>query len=86
MSTDGFGDSSNGAVSNLATFENMLYAGTSNSGGAQIWRSSNGTNWDLGDGVGDPGNFMVSSLLAFGDDLYAVASNPTTGLEELAPL
>jgi hypothetical protein len=49
------------------------------------WR---GTNWDtyLGDGIGDPGNSMVSCLLAFGDDLYAAASNPTTGLEEFAPL
>ena len=43
---NGFGDKANSGVLALSTFAGQLYAGTSNDTGAQIWRSSDGSNWN----------------------------------------
>jgi hypothetical protein len=52
-------------------------------GRAQIWRTSDGTNWEkvVGDGFGDNHNVGVRSLKIYNDSIYAVTANLVTGCE-----
>jgi len=75
VTADGFGDSNNTAVSNFAIFENMLYAGTNNDSGAQIWRSDSGSSgsWTkvVTNGLGSPDANQVTGFAVFEGALYA---------------
>jgi len=63
-------------------FNGYLYVSTSNIGGTELWRSSDGVNWNRAndDGFGDAMN-TASDMVEFNGDLYAVTSNSATGFE-----
>jgi hypothetical protein len=67
---------SRGGIASLSQFNNKLYAGTysSNCGGegADIWKSSDGTNWTpfVINGLGDPDACGVISSAEFKGTLY----------------
>ncbi len=73
MNINGFGDLKNGQVSALAAFNTQLYAGTTNSNSAQLWRSSNGTSWSpvMTNGFGNSKIVGFDDLTVFGGQLYA---------------
>jgi hypothetical protein len=65
-----------GAISNMAVFNNRIYVATSNADGVQVWRT-NGTEpaineWTkvVGDGFGDPANKYSLAIGVFKDHLY----------------
>lgn len=65
-----------GAISNMEVFNNRIYVATSNSDGAQVWRT-NGEEPKLNDwtlivdkGFGDPANKYTLSIGVFKDYLY----------------
>ena len=68
----GFGDITNNSIMSMAVFEGRLYAGTYRAGGAQIWKSSDGTSWNgsVLNGFNSL-NTQVTSLTVFGGRLYA---------------
>ena len=80
--TNGFGKPSNVGIDHLTEFNGRLYAGTwnqidtstpPNTMGGEIWRSSDGLNWDavVTQGFGDPTNGEVFRFAVFNDTLYA---------------
>lgn len=73
----GFGDLSNTAIPAAAVFDDMLYVGTHNALGCEIWRSADGTTWEQAhaDGFGNLDNVTVSSMAVFRDHLYAGTAN-----------
>lgn len=90
---DGFGDTTNSEIDALAEFNNNLYAATytwacddenCNSGhtnGPQIWRTSNGSNWQNvtpSAGIGS-GDRYVTGFVVFGGYLYAGLGHGNTG-------
>ena len=84
VTTNGFGNADNTAVSSLAAFKGYLYAGTRNTNnGAQVWRSNSGDpdSWArvATDGFGDPANGRGYGLIVSGDYLYFVITNIETG-------
>lgn len=65
-----------GAISNMAVFNNRIYVATSNSDGAQVWRT-NGEEPELNEwtlivdkGFGDPANKYTLSIGVFKNHLY----------------
>lgn len=64
-----------------------LYAGTGGTTDdgnmANIWRTSNGTEWTkvTADGFGDANNNWVAGIVIFNGDLYAKVVNNVTGVE-----
>jgi tripartite motif-containing protein 71 len=78
VASNGFGDSHNQAAT-LEVFNGRLYAGTFNGSGAnpanggQVWRTSNGTDWEPVNtgGFGQISNWAVSSFAVFENYLYA---------------
>jgi hypothetical protein len=65
-----------GSISNMAVFNNRLYVATSNSDGAQVWRTNGPepklNDWTLivGQGFGDPANVYTLAMGVFKDHLY----------------
>jgi hypothetical protein len=80
--TSGFGVVSNETVFALTPFGGQLYAGTSNGGGAQLWRLGSG-GWTsvVTDGFGNGNNLAIDHLTVFSDTLYAGTVNDTDGGE-----
>ena len=78
---NGFGDRSNGNVQTLEPFAGQLFAGTYNGNGAQIWKTSTGSNWtqSMTPGFGSSHNIGVTDLLAFNNQLYAGVRDDTDG-------
>ena len=83
-------DSNNTAVLAMSVYNGYIYIGTTNTYGAQIWRSQDGLTWervlDFGAGTGfgginDPNNTQISSLQVNGSFIYAGTKNLTTGGE-----
>ncbi len=74
----GFGDPQNQRINTFGEFNGQLYAGTSNPGGAQIWRSSDGVSWTLASTVNSQTvatfGFHILQLTAFEGYLYASTS------------
>jgi hypothetical protein len=65
----GFGvGSANAMAMPMAWYKGKLYAGVSNSSGAQVWRQ-NGTAWEKvrGEGFSSTGDMAVTSMCTFGD-------------------
>lgn len=77
VSEPGFGSSyanKNRAIPDMTVFSGNLYAGTAWGGFAgQIWRSSNGSTWNLvvNNGFGSPNNFGVAPFGTFKGFIYA---------------
>jgi hypothetical protein len=71
----GFGGA-NSAVRSLAVYDGILYAGTSNTEGGQVW-SSGGEGWShvADTGFGDAANVAVTCLTVFKGRLYAATQN-----------
>jgi hypothetical protein len=74
----------NPAILDLVEFKNQLYASTGwDASTGQIWRSSNGTEWQqvVGDGFGNPDNMAITTFTVFSETLYASTGNATGGWE-----
>ncbi|PWB76532.1 MAG: hypothetical protein C3F07_03570 [Anaerolineales bacterium] len=76
--SNGFGEASNRGIVTMEVFNGALYAGTrsrdgsGNATGAEIWRSTNGSDWTrVSDGFGDIKTDTISGLESFNDYLYA---------------
>ena len=86
VNLNGFGDPTN-QLGTLAAFNGYLYAGTYayRGYGAQIWRTSDGINWDpvMDNGFGGHYNIGIDHLVAFQGNLYAGvwSSTPDGGTE-----
>jgi len=90
MTSPGF-DNAYGAdnpiVFDIVTFKDQLYAGTGNwestSSAGQIWRSADGTTWNLvaPNGLGNPNNAGFTTFTSFNGMLYAATLNPSDGAE-----
>lgn len=86
---NGFGTPDNGLILSLARFGGLLYAGTDNGSGGQLWRadgaSAGGWSAVTTDGFGDRNNGGINHLLVYGGQLYAgtwnwnSATNSSTG-------
>ncbi len=65
----------NGSVPDLQAFGTYLYAATSNTSGAELWRT-NGTTWAqvVSGGFGDSKNTGINVLAVFNGSLYAATS------------
>lgn len=84
VSPFGFGSADNAEVTALAEFAGDLYAGTRNTGagGAQLWKSADGTTWTESvttDGFGDADNTSINDLEVDGSFLFAVTTNDVDG-------
>ena len=85
---NGFGVQNNIGINHLVEFDGKLYAAVWNSTpnppytdtGGEIWRSSNGTNWEavMQGGFGDRYNGEVMSLAVFDGYIYATTWSYTT--------
>ncbi|HXQ38088.1 MAG TPA: hypothetical protein VN843_29055, partial [Anaerolineales bacterium] len=90
VTSPGF-DSAYGAdnpiVFDMFAFRGQLYAGTGNwestPSAGQIWRSADGTAWNLvaSDGLGNPNNAGFTTFTSFNGMLYAAALNGIDGTE-----
>jgi len=86
----GFGDVNNVIVSTMAVFGDVLYMGTSNPNGCELW-TYDGTNLtklvgaglagNRGPGFGDANNQGIHSMQVFGDELYLGTDNYGPGCE-----
>lgn len=84
INSNGFGDVNNTMVTALAYYDGYMYAGTSNSvTGAQIWRSSDDTNWQkvVDGGLTRTTINRVQSLIVFDGYLYAGTVASALGAE-----
>jgi hypothetical protein len=69
-----------GAISNMAVFNNRIYVATSNDAGAQVWRTNGDVpkqnDWTLivNNGFGDPANKLTLSIGVFKEYLYVGAT------------
>jgi hypothetical protein len=86
VASQGFGGgSAYFIITSLTTFKGQLYAGVEATAGtgAQVWRSSNGTNWTLvsANGFGDPDNFQTGSSVVYRGQLYVTTRNDVTGTQ-----
>jgi hypothetical protein len=82
---NGFGDAHNVGVLSFAVFDGYLYAGTNSllwtdfsSTGGEVWRSSDGSNWQQvnADGFGVVYNAGIPALASFNGFLYASTTPP----------
>jgi len=80
--SDGFGDPDNG-IATFAVYNDMLYASTSNWAGTEIWRTNNGTQWDLfvDSGRGNFHNSYTSAAVVFDGKLYFGVFNQFEGAQ-----
>lgn len=92
VESDGFGTPNNSHIHSLTIFQSQLYIGTDNEiDGAELFRTSNGTNWtkiigtglegNHGPGFGNKENFEIHAISEFNSYLYAGVYNPTSGAE-----
>jgi hypothetical protein len=90
VNSNGFGDSSNTAVTSLVSFNGMIYAGTRNwDTGAEVWKSSDGLSWTQvvsGGFGGGSATGWVDSLSAYNGRLLAVLRNYNDGAKVMASL
>ncbi|KAA3665064.1 MAG: hypothetical protein DWQ04_02495 [Chloroflexi bacterium] len=85
VSTDGFGNSNNVALTGFGQYKGYLYLGThNNTDGAQIWRSQIGNpgTWTkaLSGGGDNINNHIVTSFLEFEGYFYASFENDDEGI------
>ena len=88
-STPGFGSAANQVVSGLGVYNQALYAGTTNDGGAQLWKKAASgpellaADWTslINPGFGNAKNTGINHLFVYGNRLYASTVNETQGGE-----
>jgi len=76
----GFGNANNKEVHEIVIFKSVVYAGTYNTNGAEVWRSNDGKAWEKivgsglsgtnGPGFGSKGNVDIQTSVIFKDRLY----------------
>lgn len=83
VNSNGFGAAANWGSIRMHVYNGYIYAGTGNNGGAQIYRSSNGTTWDpvTIDGFGDATNIEIHAFATFGAYIYASTLKAAGGAE-----
>jgi uncharacterized repeat protein (TIGR01451 family) len=81
VSTQGFDAGENWWIGSLAVFEGLLYAGTWNPAGAEIWRSPDGLEWSrvVTAGLDSAQNQGAVSAITFDGSLYVGLYNTTSG-------
>ncbi|HSL31507.1 MAG TPA: hypothetical protein VK900_20055 [Anaerolineales bacterium] len=84
VASEGFGGGSTYfVITSLTSFKGQLYATIEGSAGtsAQVWRSSNGTDWTLAaaNGFGDADNFQTGASVVYRGQLYVTTRNDVTG-------
>lgn len=77
--TSGFGNADNESINTLTTWGSQLYAGTTNSNGAQVWRTSDAQTWTQFTTSWNTANVEVLSANPFGDYLYFGTGRETGG-------
>jgi hypothetical protein len=80
----GFGNAANTAAMGMAAYAGMLFAGTQNGGGCEVW-AYDGTAWVqvvgalpsavIGPGFGNPANFAIRPMHAYDSKLFAGTAN-----------
>ena len=87
VNEDGFGNADNGRVIVDAgiVYNNALYIATLNTtSGAEVWRTADGTTWELANTDGfDDVDTIAAELVVFNGNLYAWATNYNTGQQVL---
>lgn len=79
INPNGFGNPDNDSIFSLAGFKGAVYAGTSNSDGAQLWRRENsGWHQVMSGGFGDAHNTAIDTLIGYNGYLYAGTANYIT--------
>jgi NHL repeat-containing protein len=90
VTSPGFGvatPATNSVVFDMIEFNGYLYAGTGwwldDGVPGQIWRSSNGTTWEMvgGGGFGNGNNLGIVNFAVFNNVLYASTFNTTDGFD-----
>jgi hypothetical protein len=86
VASEGFGGgSAYFIITSLTSFKGQLYATVEATAGtgAQVWRSSNGTDWTLvvANGFGDANNFQTGSSVVYRGQLYVTTRNDLTGAQ-----
>jgi streptogramin lyase len=77
---NGFGDRRN-TLSTLVDFNGQIYAGTGHPGGAQIWRTNDGQNWNQLLSPWTMTNTITLGTISFDSFLYFGTLNKSTGGE-----
>lgn len=85
----GFGEAANIGIVSLASLDGVLYLGTTNEQGTQIWMSADGERWKrtvgpnakTPSGFGNANNRSANELRVFKDRLYVGTDNPKDGGE-----
>ena len=86
VASQGFGaGSAHWIITSLTTFKERLYATVESTlgTGAQVWRSSNGTDWTVvvDNGFGDTNNYQTGSSVVYKSQLYVTTFNDVTGAQ-----
>ena len=85
VNSDGFDGANNTETWALTVYDGALYAGLGQEAGgtAEIWKTTNGTNWQkiMDGGFGDINNIRITAMFTFGEELYAGTLNRITGTE-----
>lgn len=79
ITNNGFGDTNNSTIVDMLEFNNQIYASVGNGvSGVRIYRSANGTDWNVvnTDGFGNP-LFSQVRLAVNGSELYATVAETT---------
>lgn len=76
-------DAGNLNVYCLFNYNGTLYGGTYRAAGAQIWKTTDGSNWTsiMTNGFGDTNDDAIVSFFHFKDHFYALVYNFATGVE-----
>ena len=85
LNSDGFGDSANVGIYAMTRYRSVVYFGTRNINGSEVWRSANGTDFtkmtQTAGGFGDANNTLIHSMAAGDDIVLAGTYNDVTGCE-----
>lgn len=74
-----FNDANHGLIFAPSVWGGYMYVGLTGSAGAEVWRSSGGTDWERVSegGFGDAGNVLIEDFAIFNGDLYTISANGT---------
>ncbi|MCX8061450.1 MAG: hypothetical protein N3D16_02585 [Anaerolineales bacterium] len=75
----GFGDAANTSIGALGIFDDRMYAGTWNENGAQVWRTSDGHEWEDFTPTWPITDIGVFFAKPFGSHLYLGVGNESGG-------
>ncbi len=83
ISTEQYWGAANSLVFAPSVWGGYMYVGITGSDGAEVWRSSGGSDWAKvsAGGFGDSRNVLIEDFAIFNGDLYAIAVNEYTGVQ-----